>query len=214
MAADPPCGTGYPQELVRELPTAGGSSMLVRPIRPDDAAGLLAFHQDLSTRSRYLRFFNVHPELSLGEVERFTCVDYQSRLALVIECEGTLVAVGRYDRLPESTEAEVAFVVADSFQHHGLGTLLLDELAAAAWVRSITVFVASTLAENRSMLDVFHHSGFVVTSRNDHETILLRFSICPSDRAYRLVAPPTWEPRGRVPTPLIIAGPTGARVTT
>ena len=37
--------------------------MLVRPIRPDDAAGLLAFPQDLSTRSRYLRFFNVHPEL-------------------------------------------------------------------------------------------------------------------------------------------------------
>ena len=132
----------------------------------------------------------------------------------MIECEGTLVAVGRYDRLPESTEAEVAFVVADSFQHHGLGTLLLDELAAAAWVRSITVFVASTLAENRSMLDVFHHSGFVVTSRNDHETILLRFNLSERSRVSARRATDVGASRAPIRTPLIIAGPTGARVTT
>ena len=178
-----PCSTqGYPHELVRRIAWDDGVTLLVRPIRPDDGARLLAFHHHLSTRSTYLRFFSVHPELSPGEVEHFTCVDYEARLALVVEHDRDLVAVGRYERLTGSSEAEVAFVVADAYQHHGIGTLLLDELAEAAWTRGITVFVATTLAENRGMLDVFHHSGFHVTSRRDHETILLRFSICPDDR--------------------------------
>jgi GNAT superfamily N-acetyltransferase len=172
----------YPFDLVHEIAWDGDLTLLVRPIRPDDAARLKEFHHRLSTRSTYLRFFNVHPELSPREVEHFTCVDYQSRLALVVECDGGLVAVGRYERLAGSSEAEVAFVVADAFQHHGIGTLLLDELAAAAWARGITVFVATTLAENRSMLDVFRHSGFHVTSRWDHGAIMLRLSISPDHR--------------------------------
>ena len=73
----------------------------------------------------------------------------------------------------------------DALQRHGIATMLLNELAAAAWARGITAFVATVLAENRSMLDVFQHSGFHVTSRRDHETIELRFSICPDDRDAR-----------------------------
>ena len=185
-----PSSRGYPSELERRIATVDGVELLLRPIRPDDGPRLVAFHRQLSSRSTYLRFFNVHPELSEEEVEHFTHVDYEGRLALVVEHEGDLVAVGRYELLATSSEAEAAFVVADAFQRHGIATLLLDELAAAAWARGITVFVATVLAENRSMLDVFHHSGFPVTSRRDHETIELRFSICPDDRdAHRVVAP-------------------------
>jgi GNAT superfamily N-acetyltransferase len=188
VPGDAACRTrGYPFDLEQRIAWDDGTTLVVRPIRRDDGARLLAFHHHLSMRSTYLRFFNVHPELSAREVEHFTCVDYQDRLALVVECAGALVAVGRYERTDGSSEAEVAFVVADAFQHHGIATLLLDELAAAAWARGVTVFVATALAENRSMLDVFRNSGFHVTSHRDHETVLVRFSICPDDR----------EPRGR-----------------
>lgn len=183
----------YPNELEHEVSWPDGTSCRVRPIRPDDGPGLKAFHGSLSTRSAYLRFFSIHPVLSSDEVERFTRVDYDGRLALVVEHDGALVAVGRYDRLPDSAEAEVAFVVTDEFQHRGIGTLLLDELAEAALSRGITTFVASTLAENRTMLGVFSHSGFRVSSSLDHETVSLRFSIEPDDeyraaRAARRVA--------------------------
>jgi GNAT superfamily N-acetyltransferase len=161
---------------------ADGTTCHVRAIRPEDARGLAAFHGLLSSRSAYLRFFTVHPELSSAEIERFTCVDYDDRLALVVVHDGALVAVGRYDRLPDSVEAEVAFVVTDEFQHRGIGTLLLDDLAEAALQRGITTFVASTLAENHTMLGVFSHSGFRVSSSRDHETISLRFSIEPDDQ--------------------------------
>jgi GNAT superfamily N-acetyltransferase len=131
-----------------------------------------------------LRFFTFHTELSPKEVEHFTCVDYVNRLALVAEIEDRLIAVGRYDSAPGESEAEVAFVVADEFQHHGIGALLLDELARAAWGRGITSFRAETLCENRTMLDVFRHTGFPISSTVEYGTVTLHFPIEPSD-AYR-----------------------------
>ena len=63
---------------------------------------------------------------------RFTQVDGEARVALVIECASELVAVGRYDRLDDQGVAEVAFIVADVYQHDGLATVLLHRLADAA----------------------------------------------------------------------------------
>ena len=145
----------------------------------------MAFHGGLSPHSVYLRYFSFHPVLSDAEVARFTNVDYFDRLALVVTFEGTLVAVGRFDREPGTTEAEVAFVVADGQQHHGLGSLLLDELARAGRQRGVTAFRAETLAENRAMLDVFHHAGYPLTSHVECGTVSLRFAIALTEEASR-----------------------------
>jgi GNAT superfamily N-acetyltransferase len=174
----------YPSELEADVVSAGNFHYHVRPIRPDDGSRLVAFHNYLLPRSVFLRFFTFHPELSPKEVGHFTRVDYVNRLALVAEIEDRLIAVGRYDRTPGATEAEVAFVVSDEYQHHGIGALLLDELAHAAWARGIKDFRAETLCENRTMLDVFHHAGFPVTSRVEYGTVTLHFPIEPTD-AYR-----------------------------
>jgi GNAT superfamily N-acetyltransferase len=174
----------YPVELARDVETRDGMVVHLRPIQPEDDQRLMEFHDRLSVRSVYRRVFFVHPKLSATETEHFTHVDYVNRLALVVERDGQLIAVGRYDRTPGTTDAEVAFVVADEFQHHGLGTILLEDLAEAAWKNGITAFVAQTLAENRDMLDVFVKSGFQVTSSRDYGTVSLRFSIEPDD-AYR-----------------------------
>jgi len=176
--ADP---AGYPHDLERDVVGDGGLRYHVRPIRPDDAERLVAFHEHLSPHSVYLRFFTFHPTLSEGEVERFTTVDYVDRLALVATVGDRLIAVGRFDRAAGEREAEVAFVVADEYQHHGIGSLLLDELARAAWQRGVEVFRAETLAENSAMLDVFRHAGFPVTSGIEYGTVTLRFSIAPTD---------------------------------
>jgi GNAT superfamily N-acetyltransferase len=169
----------YPTDLESDVTTMVGTTMHVRPIRPDDASRLVSFHEGLTSRSVYRRFFSAHPVLSPVEVERFTCVDYVDRLALVAEIDGRLVAVARYDRDPGGPDAEVAFVVADLLQHQGIATVLLDMLAQAAWRCGITTFVASTLAENRAMLDVFRGSGFAVTTRTTYGVVEVRFSIDP-----------------------------------
>lgn len=185
MSVLPP---GYPHDLERDIIDDRGFVYHLRPIQPDDAERLIAFHATLSIRSTYLRYFRVHPELSADELERFTHVDYRDRLALVVERDGILLAVGRFDRKRGTAEAEVAFVVADEYQHHGLGTLLLDELAAAARTRGFTSFVAETLAENRGMIQLFSGSGFPVRSERDHDTVSLRFPIEATEEYRRRLA--------------------------
>ncbi len=174
----------YPNELECDVDTMGGATLHLRPIRPDDGGRLTEFHEHLLPQSVYRRFFFMHLRLSVAEVERFTHVDYVNRLALVVEHADDLVAIGRYERLLETQEAEVAFVVADQLQHHGLGTILLEHLAEAALSNGINTFSAQTLADNQDMLDVFMKSGFHVTSTREFGTISVRFPIEPDD-AYR-----------------------------
>jgi GNAT superfamily N-acetyltransferase len=137
-----------------------GTVVHIRPIRPDHDEALRAFHSRLSTESIVLRFFGPHPRLSDAEVARFTTVDGVDRMALVAEQGSEIVAVARYDRPPGSDEAEVAFVVDDAFQGRGLGTILLQHVAAAARSQGIRRLVADTLSENFRMLHVFRDAGF------------------------------------------------------
>jgi GNAT superfamily N-acetyltransferase len=183
----PPCG--HPTDPECEAVTAYGTRVLLRPIRPDDASRLVEFHRGLSPRSVYRRFFFVHPTLADAEVERFTEVDDVDRVALVAVIGGQLVGVGRYERAPGSMEAEVAFVVADDYQHHGLAPLLLDRLADVARRNGIAVFTAETLVENSDMMGVFLHSGFPVTTRSEFGTVSVRFSIGATPPAFEARPP-------------------------
>jgi GNAT superfamily N-acetyltransferase len=172
---------GYPAELVGQIRTTEGAILHVRPIQPDDAPALVEFHRGLSARSVYRRFFSAHPTLSDKEVTGFTHVDYVDRLALIALDGDRLVAVARYERPAASDEAEAAFVVADEYQHQGIGTLLLEQLAEAAWHRGIARFVAETLTENREMLGVFHDVGFPVTTASESGITTVRFPIEPDE---------------------------------
>ena len=178
----------YPDELETDVVVRSNRVLRLRPIRPDDARKLDAFHHHLSSDSIYRRYFSDHPELSHEEVCHLTQVDYVNRLALVIENGEELVAVARFERYPNSSAAEVAFVVRDDYQHLGLGHCLLENLAQAAWSRGVTTFNADTLVTNRSMISVFQHSGFPVTSSVSAGEISLSFSIEPTrdDAASRL----------------------------
>lgn len=167
----------YPGELESTVQLADGRAIVVRPIRPDDQQKLAQFHEHLSDQSVLRRYFYLHPRLSSAEIEHLTQVDYVDRLALVAEDAGSLVAVGRYDLLPGTRKAEVAFVVADQYQHHGLGSLLLQRLAEAAREQDIDTFTAQTMAENRDMINVFMNSGYPVSSTSEWGTVTVQFPI-------------------------------------
>ena len=188
MRVTVPDGSENPSKWERDARIGDGQVVHVRPILPDDAAMLVKFHASLSPQSVYLRFFNFHPELSAREVERFTHVDYAARLALIVLAEDRLVAVGRYDRVEGTDEAEVAFVVEDSYQNLGIGTLLADELARAARVQGIGVFVADTLTENAPMLEMFAKTGFPVTTSFEEGVVKVRYSIEPNREYLEVLA--------------------------
>ena len=174
-------GRRYPTECTGSVVLADGSLAGVRAIRPEDTQRLQTFHDGLSEETVYRRFFGRHPHLRPDEAERFTHVDYRSRLGLVAEVDDRLVAVARYDRLPATDQAEVAFVVADQWQGHGLGTLLLEHLAAAGRRRGVAAFTAETLGTNHPMQEVFHQAGFPTRQNITTGIAQVHFPIAPSD---------------------------------
>jgi GNAT superfamily N-acetyltransferase len=172
----------YPVECECTAVLLDGGATRIRPIRPSDAAALSSFHEHLSSETIYRRFFGAHPHLRHEEVARFTEVDYRYRLALVAEVEGDLVGVARYDRLPGTDRAEVAFVVVDALQGHGLGTLLLEHLAVAARRRGVGTFEAQTLGTNYGMQAVFAQTGFACVQRWGDGVVEVSFPIAPTQR--------------------------------
>ncbi len=164
---------------MREGGLCASSGFNVRPIAATDAAALLRFHACLSPRSVQLRYFYPHRDLQPSEVTHLTCVDGINRAAYVIEHDGEIIAVGRYDRLEDPCSAEVAFVVADEFQDRGLGTLLLERLTQTARRVGIGEFKASVLVENSAMLAVFHGAGFPMTQTRIYDVIELTMEIGP-----------------------------------
>ncbi len=170
-------------EVEADVVLSDGSTVHIRPIRPDDGERLVRFHAGLSPDTQYLRFFSPHPVLSPREVERFTHVDYWDRFAIVAQRNDDFVGVARYDRQPGSGEAEVAFVIADSQQGKGLGMLMLEHLAAAARRRAVTRFVAETLPSNTRMLQVFRQAGFTATTRFGDGVVHVEFPISPTEES-------------------------------
>ena len=127
-----------------------------RPIEPSDTARLIAAHDRLSDEARRSRFFRPHPVLTEKEADYFTNVDHVQREAFVAVANDQIIAVGRYDVVAPGT-AEVAFVVGDIWQGHGIATTLLNLLADRARQVGIETFVADTFGDNRAMMAVFRH---------------------------------------------------------
>src|ERR671918_1882463 len=179
--------TTAPEYWTSDVVLVDGGTARIRPIEPSDGPALVAFHGRLSPESVYARFFSAKPTLTDAEVERFTHVDHDARVALVAELGDRLVGVARYDRTADEREAEVAFVVADEHQGRGIGTVLLEHLAAAARERGITRFVAETLPGNRKMLEVFRGAGFDETTSSGDGVVYVELAIEPTDRARAVV---------------------------
>jgi acetyl coenzyme A synthetase (ADP forming)-like protein len=160
-----------------------GTTASVRRASPGDEVQILAFFRDLSLPSRRFRFFSASepvPEL----LSRFAhSEDPGKALTLLafrsVDGSARIVAVASYLALTE-TVAEVALAVDDRFQGKGIGTLMLERLAASAAHVGFQAFHASMLVDNLAMRDVFRDSGFEIRSTWGKDVVELRLELSPS----------------------------------
>ena len=140
-----------------------GSSVVIRPIAPEDRELLRAGFERLSERSRYLRFQTPLTELSDETLAYLTEVDHHDHEALLaIDCErDDAVGVARFVRVGDGV-AECAIVVADDWQNRGLGGQLLDRLVERARAEGVERFTALVLAENTDARRLLERLGNTV----------------------------------------------------
>jgi acetate---CoA ligase (ADP-forming) len=150
----PGSGNQNDAELVR---LRDGSSVTVRPATTQDEPALRSFLSGLCLEARRLRFFT--GAANIAAAAHLVVATDAKHYGLIAHDEGgALVGHATYAQL-DDTRAEVAVEVADQLHARGLGTILIERLAAVAEGQGITRFVAEVLPENRAMLDVFR-DGF------------------------------------------------------
>lgn len=155
-----------------------GTKITIRPIQPSDRQIEQAFVRSLSPISKHYRFFSGIAELSDNMLDKFTHMHYPSNVAVIATVMDNgaeeEIGVARYASTDELT-AEFAIVVADAWQGRGIATLLLQRLMALAKKAGVAELVGIVLRDNRGMLDLAHHLGFVL-HRDDDDPSIIRAS--------------------------------------
>jgi acetyltransferase len=154
----------YPRSLVQPVDLVDGTTITIRPIRPEDAVIEREFVNSLSEQSRYFRFMYAMPEITPELLSRFTQIDYDRDMALiaVIDVDGSEVQVGvaRYYTMSDPDSCEFAIVVADDWQNRGIARSLMANLVQAARLRRYKRMVGTVLKQNSRMLEFTQALGF------------------------------------------------------
>ena len=164
----------YPSQMVSTWTMKDGEEVVIRPIRPEDEPLLINFHQKLSERTVYLRYFQplkLSQRTAHERLTRICFLDYDREMALVVERKGKegreIVAVGRLGKLHGREEGELAALVHDEFQGKGIGSELYRRLIAFARQEKMKAVHSNMLAENREMRAICTRLGFKI--ENDLE---------------------------------------------
>jgi acyl-CoA synthetase (NDP forming)/GNAT superfamily N-acetyltransferase len=157
-----------------------GTTVEIRPARPDDFDAVRDLHAKMSPENLYLRFFSMSRLAAEREAQRVCREPVPGRAALLALLDGRVVGCGSYEA-DSSQSAEVAMAVADDMHNRGVGTLLLEHLISLARSRGVRTFVAETLTENALMLQVFANAGLRAHRTLEDGVYDLRFPLPGGD---------------------------------
>jgi len=187
VAASPlpkPATRPYPAQYVSPWTMKDGTQVILRPIRPEDEPLMVKFHEALSERSVFLRYFQLSKlsqRVTHDRLSRICFLDYDRELALVADHtlpdtgEHEILAIGRLSKLDGSNAAEVALLVRDQYQRRGLGIELLRRLIQVARDQHLDSVQAYLLRENIEMRRLIEKLGFQIEPADEagvHLTIL------------------------------------------
>ncbi len=159
----------YPTRYVAPWTMQDGTRVTIRPIRPEDEPLMVKFHETLSERSVYFRYFHamqLTQRIAHDRLTRICFIDYEREMALVVlrntaqTAESEILGVGRLTKIQGSGEGEFAILVSDNWHHHGLGVELLKRLVDIGRDEKLIRIFGDILPENHDMLRVCDKLGF------------------------------------------------------
>jgi acetyltransferase len=157
-----------------------GTQVLIRSIRPQDEPLMIAFHEGLSGRSVYMRYFeslSFKARTAHERLLRICFADPQQEIVLVAvhtdQQTGaqSILGVGRLSKYSDGKTAEIAGLVSDDYQGRGLGTELLKRLGQAAPSQGIRRITAEMLRDNTVMQTIAKRLGFRLHQLKDPRSV-------------------------------------------
>jgi acetyltransferase len=167
----------YPRELEEEIPLGDGRTLLLRPIRPEDEPALQAAFTNMTAEEVRLRFLVPMKTLSHVAAVRFTQIDYDREMGLVLTEPGIpgrtpIFGVVNIIADPDNERAEYAIIVRHDMTALGLGTFLMRRIIDYARGRGIREIFGDVLRENRPMLRLCGALGFTESPMPDEPSLV------------------------------------------
>jgi acyl-CoA synthetase (NDP forming)/GNAT superfamily N-acetyltransferase len=195
MEPTPTAAGVLPPQVTSDIPTQrpifalliDGTIVEIRSASPADIDEVRRLHAELSEDSLRMRFFGITKQAGEASAQRICAPPRLGYAALVAVLNGKIIGIAEYTCGEDMSEGEVAFVVDESYHRRGVGTLLLEHLAALAMRNGLTRFVAYVLSDNYDMRRVFADAGLNVTSRYEDGTSCLVVSLVESERYLQAV---------------------------
>jgi RimJ/RimL family protein N-acetyltransferase len=161
-----------------------GQPVTIRAIRADDKERIAQAFRNLEKESIYTRLFAHKTELTEGDLKKFTEIDFEKEVGLVVTrdigTEEVIIGSGRYFALEGDDgrpHAEVAFIVEEDYQGLGMAKVILRHLTGIARFRGIVCFDAEVLPENKAMLVAFARSGLPMTKHFTGDVVHVTLSL-------------------------------------
>jgi RimJ/RimL family protein N-acetyltransferase len=141
-----------------------GTRVLMRPLKPQDAALYPEFIAHVTLEDSRLRFFSSIKELSEERIAQLTHLDYARAMAFIAldQATGKMLGVVRLHLDDEREAGEYAVIVRSELKGHGLGWLLMQRMIEYARALGLKRVHGQVLAENTTMLRMCAELGFRV----------------------------------------------------
>jgi acetyltransferase len=170
----------YPVRYITQCTMKDGTAVTIRPIRPEDEPAMVKFHETLSERSVYLRYFhvlNLEQRTTHERLTRICFIDYDREMALVADrChaatgEREILGVARLSKIFGTEDAEVAAIVSDQHHGSGLGKQLMARLVEVGRAEKLQRLVADILPDNREVMRLCEKLGFTLTHSPEDDVV-------------------------------------------
>jgi acetyltransferase len=177
----------YPSQYAADWKARDGSTITIRPIRPEDEPLLVRFHETLSEQTLYLRYIQalkLSQRVAHERLSRLCFIDYDREMALVAERKNPatgdheVIAVGRLIKLHGTNEGEFALLVSDPQQKGGLGTEILRRLVEIGRLEGLRRIIADILPHNTAMQRVCTKLGFHLEFSTEDDMVKARLELC------------------------------------
>ena len=180
-------GHGWSETLdvVRHLKLRDGSTVVLRPLKPEDAALYPDYMREVQPEDFRLRHFAAMREISPELIDQLVHYDPNHAMASIAieEATGRMLGVVRLHNDPGDQNAEFAIILRSRLKGHGLGWLMMKHMIAFAKDKGLKVVHGQVLAENSTMLQMCGELGFHAT--DDPEERGVKLVTLPLDEVKR-----------------------------